>query len=416
MFKTIIQLVKNEDRQFRNAAEIGKTVLRFLLFLIGIDVFLYANQITIHDVVLIRGMYILAICYLFTFYYSKMQFDRKSILLYVIPFTPGQILCFYKMVAFLKCFVQVMLPVCLGVFVEQLVTSQVTMQTVWLSLAETSALYVFASAIVLSVVVTLVAKKYIIFWGNMLFGIAASGYLLQYGLNVASLFIGIVGVLWSLFLFFRYNKYSYKISAIRVTSNGLFQREVQRFVSDRILLLNHVGMCIFSLLFIVNLIATKNELYFITTIMLMLPVMSTSTGSLYSIEGDHIRLIKALPINFYKMIMIKYLVAVIVTIPFYVLNLGMLVYFNRVDLWYCISIIVIVLCTLVFKMIYDRKNSCIEFTNTKQLLENPRKYKMWGGCFLFFLPACFYPMVKAYVICPVVVLVTLLIVWKQQKS
>ncbi len=176
-----------------------------------------------------------------------MQFDRKSILLYVIPFTPGQILCFYKMVAFLKCFVQVMLPVCLGVFVEQLVTSQVTMQTVLLSLAEISALYVFASAVVLSVVVALVAKKYIIFWGNMLFGIAASGYLLQYGLNAVLVFIGIVGVLWSLFLFFRYNKYSYKISAIRVTSNGLFQREVQRFVSDRILLLNHVGMCIFSL-------------------------------------------------------------------------------------------------------------------------------------------------------------------------
>lgn len=163
MFKTIIQLVKNEDRQFRNAAEIGKTVLRFLLFLIGIDVFLYANQITIHDVVLIRGMYILAVCYLFTFYYSKMQFDRKSILLYVIPFTSGQILCFYKLVAFLKCFVQVMLPVCLGVFVEQLVTSQVTMQTVLLSLAEISALYVFASAVVLSVVAALVAKKYIIF-------------------------------------------------------------------------------------------------------------------------------------------------------------------------------------------------------------------------------------------------------------
>ncbi len=66
MFKTIIQLVKNEDRQFRNAAEIGKTVLRFLLFLIGIDVFLYANQITIHDVVLIRGD--VYSCYMLSFY------------------------------------------------------------------------------------------------------------------------------------------------------------------------------------------------------------------------------------------------------------------------------------------------------------------------------------------------------------
>lgn len=415
MFKTIIQLVRNEDKQFRNSAEIRKFILHFLIFLIGIDIFIYSNKIIINYVVLIRGMYFLAVFYLFTFYYSKMQFDRKTILLYVIPFTSGQILGFYKIVAFLKCFVQMILPVCLGVLVEQLITSQMTMSAVLLTFAEIILLYIFASAAVLSIIVFLVVNKYIMFFMNVLLAVAASEYLLKSGLNIVSVLICIVGVLWSLFCFFKYNKYSYKVSAIKVTSNGLFQREVMRFVADRVLLLNHVGMSIFSLMFIVNLIVMKNELYFITTIMLMLPVMSTSTGSLYSIEGERIKLIKVLPIKLYRIVMIKYLVAVIFTIPFYVLSLGVLLYCNRVDVWYCISIIVIVLCTLVFKIIYDMKNSCIEFTNTKQLLENSRKYKMWGGCCLFFLPACLYPIVKVYVICPLIVLATFLIVRKQQK-
>ena len=415
MLKTIIQLVRNEDKQFRNSVEIRKFILRILIFLIGIDIFIYMNELIVNYVVLIRGMYFLAVFYLFTFYYSKMQFDRKTILLYVIPFTSGQRLAFYKMIAFLKCFVQVILPVCLGVFVEQFITSQMTIQTVLLSFAEIILLYVFASAAVLSVIVFLVARKYIMFFLNILFGIAASWYLLRYSLNIVSISICIIEVLWSMFCFFRYNKYSSKVFTIRATSNGLFHREVMRFVSDRILLLNHVGMCAFSLMFIANLIITKNKLYFITTIMLMLPAMSTSTGSLYSIEGDRIKLIKLLPIKFYRIVMIKYLVAVIFTIPFYILSLGALLYFNRVDMWYCISIIVTVLCTLAFKIVFDMKNSCIEFTNTKQLLENSRKYKMWGGCCLFFLPACLYPIVKVYVICPIIILGTLMIVRKQQK-
>lgn len=63
-------------------------------------------------------------------------------------------------------------------------------------------------------------------------------------------------------------------------------------------------------------------------------------------------------------------------------------------MWYCISIIVIVLCTLVFKIIYDMKNRCIEFTNTKQLLENPRKYKMWWDVACSFCRRVFIQLLK----------------------
>lgn len=406
MVETVVQLVKNEDKQFRNRKEVLKFVFRMLLFILGISVFLYANKIEVNNRVLVRGMYLLAIFYLFTFYYSKMQFDKKVIILYVMPFTSGQILIFYKIVAFLKCFVQIIVPIYVSVCVETFIISHETVLKLVYGFCECIVLYVFASSMVLTVLVFLVYRRYIQFFLSILAMIAASWYYLTYALDMVGMLMCVVATVCSQLCFRKYNKYSRKMYAKKVSRNGLLCRELTRFVSDKVLLINHIGMCIFSLFFIINLIIMHNRMYFITTNMLLIPAMSTSTGCLYSLEADRIKLIKALPLNFNKIVITKYVVATIFTVPFYFLNLGLLLYFKQIDIWYCVSVIVTVLCVLVVKIIYDMKNSYTEFTNTKQLLEDSRKYKMWGMCYLFFLPVCFYPLLKVYVICPIVVIAT----------
>lgn len=202
------------------------------------------------------------------------------------------------------------------------------------------------------------------------------------------------------------------IYRVKGISDNLLFREFKKVIGDNTLLINHLVLACFSIFFIYDIIKMESKVYFFISIMLLIPNLSSTTFSLYSYEGEKIKLINSLPMKKNRILLNEIIVSNVLVLPIVSLNLLILYLFQYCSLEYFALILISSVILSIYKNILDVTNPIIDFDHTKQLLEDKRKYKVWIKVALLYSPVFLYPILSVFNILLLEILLFLVINYK----
>lgn len=226
--------------------------------------------------------------------------------------------------------------------------------------------------------------------------------------------IVLVGLFTFTVIFFRkyFKAYGANKSIHIINNIGLFRREIVRFFNDKVLIINHVVTSIFAVVFLLNLNLRYSDVpiemsYFL---FFMLSIMSTSS-ILFSLEKDNRLIIQSLPLDTRVLFLYKYLFLSIITLPNYIVTFLIISIFGlKLEFLTMISIILANELSIFIRLYIDYKSPYFKYDNTKQLLENKRKYFSFISLIIMFLPLVLINKVPIYLLITIQIIVFILVV------
>lgn len=317
--------------------------------------------------------------YSFLFILSSFLYNKKVVLFNVLPIKKEEVYLYIWIDLLIEIFITKFLPLLIGI--SSYLVYQGSM-TGYECIEETiKGLFVFISFSALSFIMVIylgVGKKI-----RAGISLCVTGTLFFFvSLYEHSLLVDVVVTITLCFisyLIFRiyYVNLIVKRTNKRKLSNGLLQREFSMFFGDKILVSNFIVSNVFSFVFVINLILNKIHLNFMVAIMTLLPLFSVTTFSLYSYEGDRIKLIDSLPLKKVTVFLNKYILSLTITL-FAVSTISAVLFATHVIK---VDFIILYVLSTIFicaeKILLDMTAPCLEFSHTEELLRNSRKYKMY---------------------------------------
>lgn len=401
MTRIIVSLVEEEISELRDKKKFRNYFIKMIIFTIVLFFYLsmtirrYGINIQVTNL----GIYLFGSFYSLTFFYSKLIYSDKSKLAIMLPISKINVFLSYRIIIFIKAFLKTALPIYIAVLLNMLLYGDLGVLSFLLFFIQFILIYDISVSVSFLFIFELLSNKIILCYATAFLSIGIGILIANGWYPIVIPGICILTYICSLRVFKKYYKY-YQKNVIRNVGRkkSLLFREFCKFFSDKILVINHIGICIFSILFIINLIRDKSSMYFLMSIMLFIPLLSTSTSCLFSYESEKIDLIHSLPIKASRFLLNEYIVIVAVTLPCYGITLSLLKYFDFVDVVYIILIASIILILCIYKIILDVHNPITAFEHTKQLLEDRRKYKVWMKMLVAYLPIFLYPLVHFAII------------------
>lgn len=396
----IFSIVAEEIVELTNKKKIKQYGVRILIFTIILSAYLYITfkSYDINMPAVNLGMFLFGFIYSLTYIYSKVLYSEKNKLLVMLPISLNYLFLSNRIIIVIKAFLKTACPIYMAVMVNLLFKG-----FIWTDVL----CYFLQFLIIFDCSMTIPYIMVYACLGKGKFSVLITGL---FPITVILIIVNRLCpmLLVALLLLFnmlsymefqKYYKFYDKYSRRRaVRKHNLLSREFIKFFSDKILVINHFGICLFSIVFILNLIREKNQIYFITSIMLYIPLLSTSTSCLFSYEKEKKYLIYSLPISIKLFSLNEYVVIIVLTMPVYLINLTLLFQKQLIDVYYLLLQLILVLIISIYKVAYDIYNPINEFDHTKQLLENNRKYVLWLNMFLIYLPIFLYPVLNYIII------------------
>lgn len=198
----------------------------------------------------------------------------------------------------------------------------------------------------------------------------------------------------------KFKVYGKNIKIYSENNVNLFKREIIRFRGDKILIVNHILTSIFCIIFLLNFNLNYNDVPMGMSCFLFCMLSITSTSSvLFSLEKDTRLIIQSLPLDPKILFLNKYLFLNLITIPNYIIIFSLLKFFGfNLGFWIMISILFASFYAIFTRLYIDYKNPCFTYDNTKQLLENKRKYFLFIVVIFDFSPLAFVEIIPIYLL------------------
>lgn len=175
---------------------------------------------------------------------------------------------------------------------------------------------------------------------------------------------------------FDLNKSNNKKRNIVFIKSGLLlmKREWLRLFENKIVWINHFAYIAFILFFISN--GLNNGLKEMAPYLLILTFLSSTSSISYSSDRDVLKFYEIMPIDKYKVFMIKLIFNILISLPIAIGSFIILrSYFsNTKSLLYFIIYGLII--TTALKLYIDFKNPILNWNHVKQIFEDKRRYKI----------------------------------------
>lgn len=169
---------------------------------------------------------------------------------------------------------------------------------------------------------------------------------------------------------------------------------------------------IFALIFLFNLQIQENIILKLEIIPIIFLSLVSTPSIMYSIEKQGVLLYKLYPVNLTKILVLKYIFNIIIILP----EFFILLYFSNIgSIYLYIYLMIHLIVTTFIKLLYDYKVPILKYNNVQQLMENKRKYKIWGTILILSLNILVYYYCNSIIFIGSYILLTILIIMKITK-